>query len=159
LMSESLIIRKALIARFGKEVYQGKALNRPFLADKIFTNQDHLKFVNDLVHPIVSEDFEQWSTLQTSAYVIKEAAILFETGGDKLMDQMILVSAPQAVQMERVSARNGWSESEIKDRISKQWSNESKEKLADFCILNDGKAMLLPQIIEIHENLISSTNS
>ncbi|MFT5969589.1 MAG: dephospho-CoA kinase [Flavobacteriales bacterium] len=159
LMIESSVIRKSLTLKFGDEVYQGHELNRPFLADKIFTNQANLDFVNNLVHPVVAQDFDFWLKLQTSPYVINELAILFETGGEKSMDFSVLVTAPPEIQIERVSARNGWAESEIIDRMSKQWTNESKEKLADFCILNDGKTMLLQQILKIHENIIGTTNS
>lgn len=159
LMNESQLIKEALIAKFGEEVYDGGELNRPFLASHIFQNQSLLEYVNGVVHPVVQKDFEQWCSSQTSKYILKEAAILFEIGGDASLDFMVLVTAPEALRIERVQQRNGWTVQEIKDRISKQWTEERKKERADFCIFNDGQQLLLPQILKIHETLISQANS
>ena len=112
-----------------------------------------LKKVNNLVHPVVRADFNTWAQKQNAAYVIHEAAILFESGFYKMMDFTILVSAPEKMRIERVTKRDFSTPIQVKKRMDKQWTDEQKTKLATIEIKNDNKELIIPRIIEIDKQL------
>ena len=151
--SEKLI--KLAKEEFGNDIYKGSDLNKEKLASIVFSNSDKLQKLNSLVHPIVKEEFNNWCKKQTSPYVIKEAAILFESNSHIGLDAVICVSAPLELRIERLLNRDDYSEKEIKKRIENQISQEEKEKLSDYIILNDEKELLLPKIIKIYKELLS----
>lgn len=128
----------------GEESYVNGNLNRSFIANRIFNNQDLLKKVNHLVHPAVRKDFKQFS--QKYENVINEAALLVENGSHKELDKLIVVSAPRELQINRVRARDLCTEEEVESRMSKQLSNEKREAVADFIITNDNNQSLLEQV-------------
>jgi len=151
--SEKLI--KLVKEEFGNDIYKDSDLNKEKLASIVFSNSDKLQKLNSLVHPIVKEEFNNWCKKQTSPYVIKEAAILFESNSHIGLDAVICVSAPLELRIERLLNRDDYSEKEIKKRIENQISQEEKEKLSDYIIVNDEKELLLPKIIKIHKELLS----
>ena len=151
--SEKLI--KLAKEEFGNDIYKDSDLNKEKLASIVFSNSDKLQKLNSLVHPIVKEEFNNWYKKQTSPYVIKEAAILFESNSHIGLDAVICVSAPLDLRMKRLLNRDDYSEKEIKKRIENQISQEEKEKLSDYIIVNDEKELLLPKIIKIHKELLS----
>lgn len=142
-------------SEFGEDIYVNENLNKEKLASIVFSDKSKLKKLNSLVHPIVKAEFEQWYTKQTSPYVIKETAILFESNSHLGLDVVICVSAPLELRVVRVMKRDNSTEKEIKNRIENQFSQEEKENLSDYIIINDNKDMLLPQIIKIHKELLS----
>ncbi len=154
LLDESPKIREKITALFGAEMYADAKLNRKLLASHIFNDKSAIEKVNNIVHPAVAASFEVWSTAQKAFYVLQEAAILFETGGYKRFDKNILVTAPQSVRVNRIIERDKLPEAQIIARMQNQWDENHKIPLADFVILNDGSAMLLPQILRIHEDLL-----
>jgi len=151
--SEKLI--KLVKEEFGNDIYKDSDLNKEKLASIVFSNSDKLQKLNSLVHPIVKEELNNWCEKQTSPYVIKEAAILFESNSHIGLDAVICVSAPLELRIERLLNRDDYSEKEIKKRIENQISQEEKEKLSDYIIVNDEKELLLPKIIKIHKELLS----
>jgi len=155
LMTSSEKLKKLLKEEFGNDIYKDADLNKEKLASFVFSNSNKLQKLNSLVHPIVKEEFNNWCKRQTSPYVIKEAAILFESNSHVGLDAVICVSAPLELRIERLLKRDNSSEKEIKKRIENQISQEEKEKLSDYIIVNDERNLLLPQIIEIHEKLIN----
>ncbi len=134
---------------FGENIYDNGVLQKEKLAKIVFNNNERLAELNALVHPVVKQRFEGWCTEQTAELVIKEAAILFESDAHLGLDAVICVSAAEKVRIERVQTRDGSSVAEIKSRIDKQMPQSKKEELADFVIVNDGKQLLLPQLIKI----------
>lgn len=113
--------------------------------------------MNSLVHPRVAIDFATWRQKQNepSPYMIKEAALLFEAGSYKDLDKVILVTAPEELRIERITKRDKHrSVAQIKDIIARQWPEERKREMADYVITNDGKQMLLPQVLELHEKFL-----
>ncbi len=144
-----------IIETFGVKVALNKnEINRKALASIVFNDKTELGKLNQLIHPKLREDFIQWTNNYISLpYVIQEAAILFENEFHTLMDQNITVSAPQEIRLKRVMERDQADEQEVLARMSHQWSDERKEKAADFIIYNDGQQMILPQILNIHQNL------
>ena len=155
LMTSSEKLIKLLKEEFGNDIYKDADLNKEKLASIVFSNSDKLKKLNSLVHPIVKEEFNNWCKKQTSPYVIKEAAIIFEINSYLGLDAVICVSAPLELITKRLFKRDNSSEKEIKKRIENQISQEEKEKLSDYIIINDEKDLLLPQIIKIHKELLS----
>ncbi len=139
---------------FGYGIYNpNNKLNRKKLAEYIFNNKDKLNTVNSIVHPAVKKHFNKWLKKQNSPYVIKETAILFETGIYKEVDKIITVSAPINIRINRIKKRDKLSDKEIKNRINNQTDDEFKKKRSDFIIINNEKKLIIPQIIKIHKLL------
>ncbi|MBT5353622.1 MAG: dephospho-CoA kinase [Flavobacteriales bacterium] len=155
IMTSSRKLIKLLKEEFGNDIYKDSDLNKEKLASIVFSNSDKLQKLNSLVHPIVKEEFNNWCKKQTSPYVIKEAAILFESNSHIGLDAVICVSAPLDLRMRRLLNRDDYSKKEIKKRIENQISQEEKEKLSDYIIVNDEKDLLLPKIIKFHKELLS----
>ncbi len=131
-------------------------LNRKKLASILFTDPEKLKKVNAYIHPMVKNVFEDWISnfSSESMYVIREAAILIESGSYKDCDAIILVTAPEELRIERVMNRDGVNKVDVIERIRNQMSEEEKEKYADFIINNDGENPLIQQVLKIHHQLI-----
>ena len=145
-------IRLVLTGFFGKELYLSGKLNKQMLSDIIFNDRKNLEIVNNAVHPAVLERFTEWCTCQTkSAYVIMEAAIIFETGTDSFLDKVVNISAPEAIRIERVCKRDSVSKEKVIERINNQFTEKERKKMADINLVNDGKIMLLPQVLEVHK--------
>ena len=141
---------------FGKDVYSpGGVLNRSMLAALVFSDEEKLKKLNSLVHPAVFKAFDKWVAQQEAPYVMKEAALLFESGSYKDCDYTILVKAPQRLKIARIMERDKVSESDVLKRMSKQLSDEEKELRSDFIILNDEQQMLIPQVLNLHEKFLN----
>lgn len=149
------VIIDGLKSMFGKEIYQDGLLNRKALASIIFSDKNALSNVNALIHPCVTNDFNHWCDSRKTdgaKYVICETAILFECGMDKLMDKTILASLPTEIRIERAMARDSANREQIAARIRNQSSNNFEQK-ADFIIVPDDKHFILPQILEINNQL------
>jgi len=153
LMITSEKLMELVKSEFGEDIYTNGTLNKEKLAAIVFSDKSKLQKLNSLVHPIVKEEFINWCELQSSSYVIKEVAILFESNSHLGLEKVICVSAPLNLRIERVINRDNSSEQEIKNRIENQISQEEKENLSDYIIVNDDKELLLPQIIKIHKLL------
>lgn len=154
LLNEDKQIQEAIIRSFG-QVYLSKKINNKKLASIVFNDENKLQTLNNIVHPAVNNHFDKWVDEHSAyKYIIKEAAILFESGSHKNVDKIITVTAPFEIKIERVCKRDNISEKEVLARIDKQWSDEEKIKLSDFLIHNDNQNMIIPQIIEIHQKLI-----
>ncbi len=151
--AEILIGIKAL---FGNEVFTGKQLNRAALARLVFANKSKLENLNQLIHPVVRQDYASWLAQQNTTMAFSEIAILFETGRYRDFDKSILVTAPEALKIARIKNRNGLSEIEIRSRMANQWSDEQKAALADFVIDNSETKGLIPQVVDIIAELKAS---
>ena len=147
-------IKMGLISLFGEEVFEGNQLNSELIASKIFNDDELRTTVNELIHPIVRADFENWALNQKSALVFNEAAILFETGAYRNFEATILVCAPMELKIERVMKRENCSREAVMERMNKQWSDEEKLKLADYSILNDDETPVLIQLEAVINELL-----
>jgi len=153
-MHESDDLKTKIKQNFGSQSYQKGVLQENKLANIVFNDAKKLQELNSLVHPFVQRRFENWSKDQQSKFVIKEAAILFESEAYKGLDGVICVSAPFEKRIERVMRRDNCTKEDVVKRIENQMPQEDKEKLSDFLIINDDKEKLLPQIISICKRLI-----
>lgn len=154
LVASSPIIREKLIELFGNDLYDGEILNKALLASHIFTDKNKLDKVNTIIHPEVEKHFREWiKDKKQYPIVAQEAAILFESGFQRLVDKVIMVYAPLDIRIERVVNRDKVSREMVIDRVKNQMSDEEKAKLSDFVIVNDGTSSLIDQVMEIIQQL------
>jgi dephospho-CoA kinase len=121
---------------FGEEIIENNLVDKKKLATFVFGNEDKLKQLNEIVHPKVRKNFTNWLKQCDKPFVVKEAAILFESGAYKDCDFTILVTAPEDVRIDRVIKRDNTNKEDVIKRIRSQWSDEDKAKLSDFVIQN-----------------------
>src|SRR4051812_545501 len=150
-------LKQQITNLFGNEAYQPDGgLNTKFIASKAFTDKSLLHQLNAMVHPAVFEDSIKWfQQHEDKPYALYEAAIMFESGNNKMMDKMITVYAPEEDRIARIIARDKVGRTDVLERINKQLPEEEKIKRADFIIYNDAEHALKEQVIAIHEQLIS----
>lgn len=138
---------------FGNDIYSSGKPDRQRLASLVFNNKELLAKLNSIVHPAVARHFQVWANSFSSSIIFKEAAILFESGLNKLLDKTILVVAPEQVRLQRVIDRDKISVDNVKSRMANQATQDELIKLADYFINNDGKELVIPQLLGIIENL------
>ena len=134
LINTSAEIKKRIVEVFGAKAYAEGGYNRAYMADIVFRNPDKLTVLNSIVHPMLADHFNQWVALQTSPYVIKEAAILFESGSYKNCDFIITVTAPEALRISM--SRDGSTEAQVRARMAQQWTDAQRIALSDAVIEN-----------------------
>ncbi|GAA4351720.1 dephospho-CoA kinase [Hymenobacter saemangeumensis] len=155
-MEHDALLKEQLREAFGHAIYneQGQ-LNRPHLAQLVFPAPERLARLNALVHPRVGHDFEVWAQQQQQAghaYVLKEAALLFESGSYQQLDAILVVAAPLAIRQARVLRRDPHrSAEEVSAIMAKQLSEEEKQRRADYLVWNDDARLVLPQVLALHE--------
>ncbi len=154
LMLENIKIKNELIKLLGAKTYINGQLNKKWIASQIFTNPSLKKQIEQIIHPEVKKDFEQWlNTHHTHKIIVKETALLIESGTYKDMDKVILVTAPSGIRIKRIMQRDNITQEEAIKRIKAQLPDNEKLKFADFVIENDEKKLLLPQVIKILQNI------
>ncbi len=136
---------------FGQGIIKDGKPDRKALAGIVFSDSLSLGRLNSIVHPAVLSDFRSWLERHSDAsYIVKEAAIMFESGMYDQLDAVILVTAPESLRIQRVMNRDGESEENIRRRMASQWNDEKKEKLAGLVVRNDNINALLPVILQLH---------
>ena len=157
IMTTDGILVSQIKKEFGVLSYRADgAVNREYLAEHVFSNPEKLKLLNSLVHPRVGEDFKQWVNAQNSAYILKEAALLFEAGSNTALDKVIVVSAPETLRIKRVRQRDSHrTTQQVEDIIRNQLKEDKKLKLADYIIINDESKPLIPQVLDLHKQFLS----
>ena len=157
-MEHDALLRGQLTTIFGPSTYSptGK-LNRSALARTVFADPAQLARLNTLVHPRVGEDFTRWATMQQAAgapYILKEAALLFESGAYKTLDRIITVDAPLAVREARVLRRDPHrTAADIQAIIGKQLGEDERQQRAHYLIHNDDVQLVLPQVLALDAQL------
>lgn len=143
-------------AAFGNASYfNDGTLNRKYIADIVFNNDEQLARLNSIVHPATFRAFDAWvKTISNVPYVLKEAALLFESASFKMCDYNVMVQAPFETRVKRVMKRDGLIREDIEKRESYQFSEEKKTKLADFVIKNDDSELVIPQVLALHNKLV-----
>jgi dephospho-CoA kinase len=148
-------VKKQVINLLGNEAYLNEyEINKEYISKKIFSNTQLLQQINKIIHPAVKEDFIQFQSKHSpETLIIKETALLFETGIYKELDYSILVTAPVWLKIERVIKRNKVTKEDVEKRMLSQWSDERKTPLANFIIVNDNSQALIPQVLQILKKL------
>jgi dephospho-CoA kinase len=155
-MVNDAILIDDLKQTFGAQSYfEDGSLNRKHIAGIVFNNETELKKLNAIVHPAVFRAFDSWvPQFKNAPYVLKEAALLFESSSYKMCDRSIMVTAPFELRIARVMLRDGLSRDEILNREARQFSEEKKLQLADYAIKNDNTELVIPQVLALHEQFL-----
>ena len=148
-------LRESLNQLAGINLYKNGELDRKALAGLIFNNNELLEKVNGLVHPLVFSDYETWCLQQTSPYVIMEAAILYESGGENYTDRVAAVIAPVEERIMRVVDRNTMTREEVASRIKNQVPENELISRADYIIDNSEYKMAIPQVLTVHNDILA----
>lgn len=159
IMVNDAILIKGVKDTFGEESYlPGGILNNKHIAGIVFNNADELAKLNALVHPAVFRAFDNWVAKLPNdvPYILKEAALLFESGSYKMCDKNILVTAPLALKLARVTKRDGVTEDQVKARMDKQFTDEKKIKMADYLINNNETDSLITQVMDLHQLFLNT---
>lgn len=158
ILDSNLEVKKNIINTFGNSVLNDEEkIDKKKLASLVFNNKENLEKLNSIVHPAVREHFENWlQQHSTQKYILKEAAILFESGSYKLVDKVIAVVAPLELKISRTMQRDKVTQAEVELRISNQLNDDEKIKRSQFVIYNDEQQLLIPQILNIHDQITKS---
>ena len=156
LMNNNADLIIAIKNAFGNDVYNDQnQLQRTKLASIVFSNANARKLLEGFVHPAVEQHNQQWIEQHKNApYVLKEAALVFESGSYKHLDKVITVTAPLELRISRVTKRDNATVEQVKARIAAQMPDEEKIRLSDFVIYNNEQQMLIPQVMHIHEQIM-----
>ncbi len=149
-------LKRAIVELLGNESYNELGeLNREYIAGKVFNNKSLLAKLNSIVHPAVSKHFKNWKTKQSSLYVIKEVAILFENDSYKKCDYTILITAPVDVRIERVIKRDKTDKEQVLSRMKNQWTDEKKIPLSDFVLENVDMELISGHVERVHNEIVT----
>ena len=154
LMNTDPVIRRNIVKEFGDRAYNDHGLDRSYLASVVFNDKEKLALLNSLTHPATIEHANKWMQQQHSPYIIKEAALIFESGSNKHLDYVIGVSAPEEIRIRRVMERDGVSEEQVRSRMARQMNEEEKIALCDFVVVNDEREFLITQVLSLHAELV-----
>ena len=149
IMQTSPEIKTKLIEQFGTDIYNAHGLDKEKLAAIVFNDPFQLQLLNAIVHPVTIQAAKDWAAKQTSPYVIKEAALIFESGAADGLFKVIGVTAPLSLRTYRVMQRDGITKDQVDARMRNQISDTIKMRLCDYVIDNNNQQMVIPQVLEI----------
>jgi dephospho-CoA kinase len=149
IMQTSTEIKTKLIEQFGTDIYNESGLDKEKLASIVFNDPFQLQLLNAIVHPLTIQAAKDWAAKQTSPYVIKEAALIFESGAADGLFKVIGVTAPLSLRTHRVMQRDVITKDQVDARMRNQISDTIKMRLCDYVIENNNQQMVIPQVLEI----------
>jgi dephospho-CoA kinase len=156
LMNEDPQLVKEIIHHFGEKSYNEGKLNRTYIASIVFNDPEKLSLLNAISHPATIADANKWIGKQTAPYIIKEAALIFESGSAEHLDAVVGVYAPAPLRIKRTMDRDQATQEEVKKRMERQIDEELKMKLCDYIIVNDEQQLIVPQVMALHKKFITS---
>jgi dephospho-CoA kinase len=157
LMNSNTAIREAIIQQFGRQAYKEGNLDRKYLASIVFSDPEKLEKLNAITHPVTIQHADSWMKEQVTPYIIKEAALLFESGAAVHLDKIIGVYAPQHIRIQRVVQRDQVTVDDVMKRITHQIDEEMKMKLCDYVITNNEQEMIIPQVLALDQQFRKMT--
>jgi dephospho-CoA kinase len=149
MMQSNQEMKSKLIEQFGSSIYHASGLQKEKLAAIVFNDPYQLQLLNAIVHPVTIQAAKNWAAKQNSPYVIKEAALIFESGAADGLFKVIGVTAPLSLRLQRVMHRDGVSKEQVEARMQHQISDTIKMRLCDYVIENSNQQMLIPQVLEL----------
>lgn len=154
-------VKSSIISLLGQEAYNADGTyNRNFVASVVFNDKMKLEKLNAIVHPKVIEQGNEWAkSHEQHPYVIREAALMFESGSYKNNNFNILIESPIELRIERICRRDHCSAEDALKRINAQWSDEDRRKFADLLIFNNEEQSLIHQVYQIHQNILNNNDS
>lgn len=156
LMTADPILIAAIKKTFGQAAYFADgSLDRKYIANIVFNDEQELAKLNALVHPAVFRAFDAWvAGIKNAPYVVKEAALLFESTSYKMCDFSLLVTAPLQLRIERVTKRDHITPADVQAREAKQFTEAKKRELANYIIENNETQLLIPQVLKLHDTFL-----
>jgi dephospho-CoA kinase len=148
-------VKAQIIALLGAGAYDGDALNRKFVRERIFSNPSHRTAVNNIIHPAVGTMFRKFAEENKGATIVKESALLFEAGVEKQADKIVVVTAAEDIRIARIMERDGITRDEAAARLASQMPEEEKTRRADFVVHNDETRLVIPQVLDIFNRIRS----
>ena len=155
IMNTDPALKEKVIAAFGAESYVNDELNRPYIASIVFNNSEKLDLLNSLTHPATIRDAEKWMQQQSAPYIIKEAALIFESGSAENLDFVIGVFSPLPLRIKRIMERDQVTRDEVIKRMNRQIDENIKMRLCDKVIVNDEHQLVITQVLSLHQQLLS----
>src|SRR4030095_4318507 len=149
IMNTDAELKEKIIAAFGAESYVNNELNRPFIASIVFNNNEKLDLLNSLTHPATIRDAERWMQQQSAPYIIKEAALIFESGSAENLDFVIGVFSPLPLRIKRIMERDHVTRDEVIKRMNRQIDENIKMRLCDKVIVNDEHQLVVTQVLSL----------
>ena len=160
LQNEHPEIQDQLIELFGEDIYNDQGLNRPVLAQLVFGKPELLAKLNAIVHPVVHTDFMNWIQSHSAENLLfMESAILFESGFNKIVDKVIVMTASENIRIARVMKRDKVTEEQVKARMLHQMADDKKIANADFVIHSDDCQPLVMKMKKILDELLKSVEA
>ena len=153
IMQTSPVLKEKLIQQFGSSIYNEFGLQKEKLASIVFNDPFQLQLLNAIVHPVTIQAAKDWAAKQQSPYVIKEAALIFESGSAEGLFKVIGVTAPLSLRIHRVMQRDGISKDQVEARMRNQIADTIKMRLCDFVIDNNNQQMVIPQVLAIDKTI------
>ena len=154
MQTNPLLIEKIRTA-FSEKAYVEGILDRKYLSSLVFNDKQKLELLNSIVHPFTIQDGKEWMKKQSSSYAIKEAALIFESSSQGEFDCIVGVFAPTTLRLHRTIQRDQVEREKVMNRMEKQLDENIKMKLCDHVLINNEQTLLIPQVIALHEKLIS----
>ncbi len=155
LMQHDEDLRLQLTRAFGETIFINNTLDRKQLADLVFNDEKKLKLLNALVHPATITDANRWVQQQQAPYIIKEAALIFESDAYKHLDAVIGVSTPFQLRLQRTMERDHTTAEWVMARMNKQMDEDEKMNRCQYLVKNDEVQMLIPQVLQLHDTFLS----
>lgn len=160
IMNTDPALKAQIVSHFGKEAYRDETLNRQYIASLVFEDPNKLELLNSLVHPATIQAAKTWMEQQTTPYVLKEAALFFESGSQEGLDYIVGVYAPKPLRIQRTMHRDNATKEDVEKRMKNQINEEIKMRLCDYVIYNDEQQLVIPQVLKLHEHFLQQvTNS
>jgi len=149
-ITESPKILKSIKDAFGSAVFDEERLNRQKVSQIVFNDSEKLKQLNSIIHPEVEKHFMNWVNNHSNfSLVVKETALLFESGSYKKCDYVITVIAPLEDRINRVIKRDAITRENVLKRIDNQWSDEDRIRNSHYIIDNTDRKTIERQVKEI----------
>ena len=153
-ISKNSCVKNQIFKCFGEEIMTNNKIDNKKLSTLIFNDIEKINIINNIIHPLVKEDFNKWCKKSKSKYIIKESALLFSSNSYLELDEIIFVKSPIETRIQRVMKRDNRTKKQVKSIIKNQNSDEFLEKSCKYIIYNDEEKFLTPQIIKLHEIFI-----
>lgn len=147
LLTDDKAVKEQVLKLFG-------TIDRKQLAGIVFNDKQKLEQLNAILHPAVGLHFENWLNKQNTPYILKEAAILFESGAYKQVDKVLTIIAPLELKIQRTMKRDNVTKEEVERRMKLQMTDDEKVKRSDFVIKNNEQDLLIPQVLSLHTQLV-----
>jgi dephospho-CoA kinase len=149
--------REEIIRLLGTRAYtEQNVLDRAFVASNVFNDPELLQSLNEILHPRVFEQIDLWRQSLTASYALVEAALIYESGLDEVLDYTLVVIADDALRVDRTMKRGGMTRDEVLGRMLHQMPNEELKRHSDFLLLNEGTVDDLRTRVRFFHTLFSS---